>query len=362
MITIHSRLLPFAALCALALSTQAQAGWDATLSRAVPLDSSIATAPVPAGQRMRVLVSLKMQNADALKQYIMAAHTPGNPVYGHFLTPAQYTAGYAPSAAQAQKVVYYLRAQGFDQVTLAGNRMLVSALGTAAQVQAAFNTRLAQFSSAGKSYYANVTDAQVPDTLGGVVLAVIGVKNTFQMKTHLQQQAESHPQVPYTREYSARLKSATDAGSITMVSSFPPSAWDIAYDAGDTPDGSNTTIAISTAGDDVTQVIKDLRQMEREQKLPFVPVEVRITTPLADPQDTSGDGEWSLDSQSSTAIARNVKKLIFYTVDTTVDLLSTYNEFATRADAQAGNMSYGACDITDPYVGATGGVLPELPD
>jgi len=71
--------------------------------------------------------------------------------------------------------------------------------------------------------------------------------------------------------------------------------------------------------------------MERESGFPFVPVEVRVTTPLAETQDNGGDGEWALDSQSATVSRTTCHKLIFYTVDQSLNLLTEYNEFATRA-------------------------------
>ena len=339
----------------------AHAAWDATLSRAVPLDASAGMAPVRADQVMNVHLSLKIQNSDALDALLKNLYTPGNPQYGRYLTPAQFAAAYSPGTAQAQKVVDYLRSAGFSNVTLAANRLLVDATGIAAVVQKAFNTQLVLLPNNGRIVRANVTDMQVPDTLGGVVLAVLGPNNMEQFKTSLEQQRESAVHPPLTAQASRALavashtKTTAAAATGQIITSFPPTAWDIAYDAGASPDGTQSTIAISTYGSEDVAVVEDLRQMERQYGLPYVPVEVRETAPFSTPTPTSsGDDEWDLDTQSSTAIAHNVKKLIIYATEDTSDLVDQYNEFATRADAIAGNMSYGTCEL----VATTGLLLP----
>ena len=347
-------------LAALGLSFSAQAAWDATLSRAVPVDASAGLAPVPAGQMMNVHLSLKIQNRAALDTLLKNLYTPGNPQYGRYLTPAQFAAAFSPSAAQAQKVVDYLKGAGFSNVTLAGNRLLVSARGSAALVQKAFNTQLVLLPRDGRIVRANLTDMQVPDSLGGIVLAVLGPNNMEQYRTSLEQQRERSVYPPLTAKASRPLAAlrgakAAAAGTAQVMTSFPPTAWDVAYDAGASPDGTQSTIAISTYGSEDVGVVEDLRQMERQYGLPYVPVEVRETAPFSTPTPTSsGDDEWDLDTQSSTAIAHNLKKLIIYATEDSSDLVLQYNEFATRADATAGNMSYGTCEL----VAATGLLLP----
>ncbi|MDB5975595.1 MAG: hypothetical protein JWR07_2355, partial [Nevskia sp.] len=208
----------------------------------------------------------------------------------------------------------------------------------------------------------NVTDLQVPDSLGGLVLAVLGPNNMAEFKTSLEQQEARAVLTPLTPGASRALgmlkgASAAAAAAGQVITAFPPTAWDIAYDAGTSPDGSQSTIAISTYGSENVSVVDDLRQMERQYGLPYVPVEIRETTPFSVPTPVgAGDDEWDLDTQSSTAIAHNVKKLIIYASESTTDLISQYNDFATSGDAIAGNMSYGSCELLAP----TGLLLPSI--
>src|ERR1700760_4568113 len=94
-------------LLAAALGAPAAAAtWDQTLSRAVAAPA--AAKALPASTMMNVHVTLKPQSSAALNTLLRNLYTPGNPQYGRYLTPAQFTEQFAPSAAQAQKVVDYL--------------------------------------------------------------------------------------------------------------------------------------------------------------------------------------------------------------------------------------------------------------
>ncbi|HWX20405.1 MAG TPA: PKD domain-containing protein, partial [Candidatus Binatia bacterium] len=139
-------------------------------------------------------------------------------------------------------------------------------------------------------------------------------------------------------------------GADLSIAGLSPGNLRTAYDAGTTSTGGNTVVAVVSAGSDLQQVISDLRQFELENQLPLIPVEVRQVEPVPNPQDTSGNDEWALDSQSITGLAYNVKKLIFYNTGSLndSDLLLANDAFATDDIAKVGNMSYGGCeDVED---------------
>lgn len=333
------------------VATTAHAGWDKTQSRVLVPISSIAQTPVADALPMHVMVSLKLRNKDELQTFLKNQHTPGNPQYGIRLSSAQFAAQYSPTAQQAQAVADYLKASGFRNVSMAGNRVLISADGTAAQVQKAFNTTIMQYLIDGKTVHSPVTGVMVPDTLGGSVLSVSGLQNVLVKHTHLSTLPDvlSPAVVPTTLAQALAAKgvpAAGDAASAHIAYGFTPADLRTAYNADAMVDGSNTFLGIATEGDDLSQVIADLHQAEKVYGLPYVPTEVVQTAPLPDPQDTSGDGEWDLDSQSASGIARNLKGIIFYNSSDLGDsLLATYNQFVTENRAVALNMSYGGCDL-----------------
>ena len=330
-------------VAAVALSLMALPGfaaaatvWQNTGNKVFPLKPSVATTPVNAAQVLHVAVNLKVQNQPALSAFLAAQHMPGSPTYGVRLTPAQFAAAYSPSAAAAQSVADYLVGAGFRNVQIAPNRLLITADASAAAAQAAFNTRLVQFPLQGRQVFLYNQPVQVPAALAGSVLSVFGLQNLNTMQPAL-------------------LKPTHNAVGVPALNfEFSGPQFQAAYDAGSTPTGSATTLAIVSAGSDLQSVIADLRQYEAQFGLPQVPVTVKQVAPLPSPQDTSGDGEWDLDSQSSTGIAGNVKQLIFYNTTDLSDtaLQSAYNAFVSDDVAQVGNMSFGGCEALSGALGS----------
>lgn len=296
-------------------------GWATTASLAMtPADASL-IGPLAADTPLTIAVSLRLPNAAQLAQLIAVMHTPGSPAFGSRLTPAQFTASYAPSAADAQAVVDYLSAQGFTGIEVAPNRLLVTARGTAAAAQAAFNTTLARFQRNGETLIANSADIRIPAALASRVLAVHGLQTVTRMRPP------------------AHATAAT-GGS---VQGLTPPQFATAYDAGSVPTASNTTVAIFMAGD-VSAVLTDLRAEEQQDGLPQVPVTIVNTDPAS--TDTSGADEWDLDSQSSAGIAGTFKEAIWYVASSLGDmpLLTSLNRWVTDNRAIAANASFSECE------------------
>lgn len=339
------------ALAGLAVPAAAQAAWVGTATQALPLSKSVATSRLASGTAVHVILSLKLQNPGGLASLLESQHHAGSPAYGTALTPAQFVAQYSPSAAQAQQVADYLGAQGFRNVTVSWNRELVNADGTAAQAEAAFNTTLVQFLFGGKLAYGPTAPAMVPDSLGGVVLSVLGLENLSALSTTTLSQ----------RSTALEAK----ANGLTLPTSLPPAGYTpqqflSAYDAGSTPSGAGTVVAISTCCDTLTQVQADLAMFETMYSLPTTPSTVVQSAPLPASLDSGDDAEWDLDSQASSSIAGKVQQIVFYnTTDLGSSLINAYNDF-TAPDpstdvplAKVGNMSYGGCELLDDVEGIT---------
>lgn len=349
-----SMLVFFAAALAAPSLAAALTTWVSTATKALPPAATIARSAAPAGMPVHVIVSLRLHGVDALKTYLHNQHTPGNPQYGTVLTPAQFQAAYAPTDSETQTVRDYLTQNGFNNVHIAANRTLLTAEGTAAAVQAAFNTQLVQYQVDGRLVYSNASDAQVPLALGDTVLAVLGLQNVAQSMTHRQLAARVDLPVPYaaTAPAPATLSNG-DPTTATLTASYTAADFRRAYDADAAPDGANTSVAIISAGTDLVQVRADLQQAERDAGLPYIPVSVVQTEAVPDPQDTANDGEWDLDSQSSTGIAWNVRQVIFYNgaaLDSGITLGA--NQFVADNVAKALNISIGGCEVINSAVGA----------
>jgi subtilase family serine protease len=293
----------------------APAGWSATATRGATVAGATDTGALEASTPLTVRVGLNLRNQDQLAALIAARQK---------ITPGQFAAQFGPAATDVQSVVSYLRAQGFTNVQ--ANTQLVSADGTAAQAAKAFNTSLHAFSLGGTKLYANTTPALVPASLGGAVSAVLGLSNAAKMAA-----------TPVNC-----LKGAV-APTGQCVPRFEAATVQAFYDAGGTPAGSGTTVAVMAEGD-VSQTVTDLRFAEGKQGLPQVPVTVvKVGLPST---DTAGVVEWDLDTQSSTGMAQNVSMLYIYATTslTDSDVANMYNSWVGQNVAQLGNSSFGECE------------------
>ncbi|WP_233841642.1 S53 family peptidase [Dyella sp. 2HG41-7] len=302
--------------------------WANTATQATPIPSGIVTVPLNISQSMHIVVGLAPHNKAQLDTLVAAISTPGNAQFGQVITPQQFLATYAPTATDVSAVENYLSSLGFTNITVSGNNLAVSADGSAQVVESAFNTKLVSFNLGGRHVFANTQPAQVPLSLASIVSVVVGLQNVGVMGTQL-----ALPQNPLT----------------TPAYSGPQ--FQTAYDAGGTPAGSNTTIGIVTEGD-ITQVPLDLRQYEQEFNLPQVPYQV---VPVGlQTTDTSGLDEWDLDSQSSSGMAGNLQKIVFYNAGSLADaaLIPAFERIVGDNQVKAVNMSFGGCESLEYLSGA----------
>ncbi|WP_410623530.1 protease pro-enzyme activation domain-containing protein [Amycolatopsis sp. cmx-8-4] len=151
----------------------------------VPLPDSIAApagahrdAAVAGDRGVGIAVALRPHDEAGLNRFVAAVGDPRSPGYRHYLTSEQYNARFAPTASDVAQVTDFLRAQGFRVTSVAGNRQVVDATGTADAVKAAFGTSLGDYTGAdGAHFYANDAAPSIPAALGGVVRSVLGLSD-----------------------------------------------------------------------------------------------------------------------------------------------------------------------------------------
>ncbi|MHB8433650.1 MAG: S53 family peptidase [Candidatus Tyrphobacter sp.] len=306
-------------------SLTAPSGWSTTNTRALSLSGASDLGTLAASTQLTVVVGLQLRNAAQLQSALKA---------GQVLSRADIAAMADPTPDQVQQVESYLQSAGLTNVKATPDNLLVSATGTAAQMQKAFNTTLHSFSWNGKIAFGNVSPAYVPTSLGGVVVAVLGLNDVsaFSDKPKMATQA-----------------TACEQGvTVPCVRFYDPATFQSAYDVGSLPPARNTSIAIMAEGN-VSQAVADFRTNETQFHQPQVPLTVRQVG-LASP-DTAGNDEWTLDMTYSTAMAGNVKMLYVYATTslTDSDIALEFDKWMTDDLAQVGNASFGECEAF-PYV------------
>jgi xanthomonalisin len=102
-----------AATAAITVGGQAvAAGWTNTATAAISPVQATDLGALATNTPMRISVALKLPNTAAVQALLKAQNTPGSPQYRTVLTPAQFNARYAPSAASVASVRQYLATRG----------------------------------------------------------------------------------------------------------------------------------------------------------------------------------------------------------------------------------------------------------
>src|SRR5690349_17515460 len=126
-------------------ASAADAGRIAVPNAQPALAGATATGAAAGSKQIDIKLYLADQNAAELASLVQAVSTPGSAQYGKYLTPAQFRARYAPSAATVDSVRTFLADSGLAVTEVAGNRSYVRARGTVDKVQKAFTTSLKQY-------------------------------------------------------------------------------------------------------------------------------------------------------------------------------------------------------------------------
>ncbi|MEO7149286.1 MAG: protease pro-enzyme activation domain-containing protein [Rhodanobacteraceae bacterium] len=278
--------------------------------------------PMTLSQPMHVAVSLKLRNKAQLDAFVANPHHPN-------LTPAQFAAQYGPSPAQAQAVADYLKQQGFSNIVISPNRILVSGDAPTARVQAAFNTQIVNVHTYdGRLAYANSSDAKMPASLQSGVLEVLGLETVHKFHTL----AQVHP------------LAGSEVG-------HNPKDFASIYNAGSTATGSTVNVGVITEGS-MTKVKTDFSSFLSQNGYSSIPL--NVVTVDGGSSDTSGDDEWDLDTQDIVGISGGVKAIYLYDTSSlnTQPLVDDFNKAVTDNVSRIINVSIGGCETGSE----TGGV------
>ena len=120
-------------------------------------------------------VWLAAQHAAELRSLAAAVSTPGSARYGHYLTPAQFNARYAPTASQADAVASWLRSAGLRVTSVASTHRYVAATGSVAQVQRALSVTLDNYKVGSHVWRAPANNPAVPSSLATTVAGITGL-------------------------------------------------------------------------------------------------------------------------------------------------------------------------------------------
>lgn len=143
---------------------------------ALPHNSVSAAAPA-ASKKLTLDVELNTGHAAALSAYAAGVSDKNSSYYHHYLTPSQVAADFGASKSEIAAVEASLRAQGLTVGSVSSNGMFISATGTVAQSEHAFNVNIKGYKASGRTFYANTTAPTMAASVASDVSGILGLDN-----------------------------------------------------------------------------------------------------------------------------------------------------------------------------------------
>lgn len=127
----------------------------------------------PSAALMEIVLTLRFNHPNRLSQLLRDQNDPNSGHYHEYLTAAEFSERFGPTAAQLATVTSELQRAGFQITECASNRMLVHATAPTATVEQYFGTEIHSVSQGDSlDRYLNVKTGLLPNALIGLVKAV----------------------------------------------------------------------------------------------------------------------------------------------------------------------------------------------
>jgi subtilase family serine protease len=316
----------------------------------------------PSG-RLLLLLRRSASQQQRLTEYLAAVQQPSSPSYHKWLTPAQFGEQFGPAAQDVEAVQQWLQAQGFRIEKMPAARNVIVFSGTMGQVGAAFRTSIHAFAVSGKTYFANVTDPQVPAALAPVI-AGVGRLNNFVPKpnaifnSRAKYHTDEHRFVPDLTlfDQAGNPYLYVDPADAATIYDTPNTALNPAY-SGTTYDGSGVNIGIAGDSNITVDDVRNYRMAFLGETADSANVPT-VVVDGGDPEINGDEAEALLDTEISGGIAPKAKVYLYTSANT--DLSSgLFNAIFRAVDdnlVSILNISFGGCEAN---LGTDGNALIE---
>ncbi len=289
----------------------------------------------------------------ALDQLLAQQQDRSSANFHKWLTPEQYADRFGMSQSDVAKITGWLEAQGFTVLQVPRGRNSVIFSGTAAQIQAAFNTEIHRYDVHGESHIANSSPVSLPAALSGVVTGVRGLHDFRQKPMYVRPVTgdADGPHPHYTTTIQGNTTYFIAPGDIATLYDLSP-----LYNATTPIDGTGQKLAIVGQTD---IYLADLVDFRTGFNLPSFTCTTGNTGLITSCNTTNfayvllgtdpglpslGDlFESDLDVEWSGAVARNAQ-IIFINAETTNGVNDALSYAISNKTAPVISMSYGACE------------------
>ena len=293
------------------------------------LASSHAVGAVSSAQPVNLVLGLPVRDQQGLDNLIHRLYDPQDPLYGKYLTSAEFTDRFSPTVEQYDALAAYYQSRGFHVTGRHASRLLLDIAAPAATVSETFHVNLGYYRQPnGRIFYSADREPQIPAPDGVPVAAVVGLDNARVFQTHHKIAA------PF-------MKSITDpqAGS-GPFGGLTPSDIKQAYNLNPVSQtGAGQTLGLFELDG---YNASDITAYEQAYNLRNVPLQDVFLPGFPGASGGNGQGEVTLDIELQIALAPGASQVIVYqgpNADTGV--LDTYGKIADDNLAKSVSSSWG---------------------
>ncbi len=287
----------------------AVAGWNAAhaqvalqvlhshLRRQVVEGKVRAAGAMPVDQRLSLSIVLPLRNQTELDQLLARLYDPSSPDYRKFLSVAEFTDRFGPTADDYAAVVAFSQANGFEVAAMPANRLVVPVSGTVDAINKAFHVQMSLYQHPTENRLFFSPDREPSLALGVPVAHLAGLDNYALPRPLLKQALEGQAAAGY---------SGSGPGGLFLGSDMRA-----AYYGGTQLTGDGQAVGLVEFGgyylSDVNQTFSSAGQSYS------VPINnVLLDGAIAEPLDGYGDGEQVLDIVQATGMAPGLSQVRVY--------------------------------------------------
>jgi xanthomonalisin len=187
----------------------AQAAPRPTLATTIPAVGAAHGAPLiaaaPSGAVMHLAVSLPMRNMPALDGLLHALYNPASPLYHRYLSVADFTGRFGPTAEDYAAAAQFFQSQGLTVSAHAANNYLLDVDGKVADIERVFHVTMGMYQHPTENRLFMAPDRAPTLDLAVPVQDVIGLDDFVRPYNRLQ----------YTKQPNARAGGSGPSGYFT---------------------------------------------------------------------------------------------------------------------------------------------------
>lgn len=267
---------------------------------------------LPGQQTVHLSFVLPLRNQDALHQLLTRLYDPKDPLYGHYLTPAQFRDQFGPSPSDVSAVEAYASSLGLTVTGVSGNRTVIDVAGSASRINAAFSLQLRSYvSPSGRSFYAPSMNPAVPAGIAARISGIVGLDNLHQPRPMLMRR---------TSAATKPMAATANFGHGPSGSGLDPTDIKNVYNLNNlTVDGAAGGAALNGTGQTIGVLefdgynASDIQTYEKQYGLPNVPLQnVLVGGASGSPITANGQTEVTLDIELAISQAPDVSTVYVY--------------------------------------------------